>query len=117
MPRIMVPPVYHGPRSVENGHGRSARWISFAAMPFGRIPAPLDDGFREVLVEIARAHRLPSLAEPKRLAPHVTALTAAYNDASLRGLVGVDHRAARLGFFFARDVPKIAGAVREAIAI
>src|SRR5260370_39997178 len=107
----MVPPVYHGPRSVENGHGRSARWISFAAMPFGRIPAPLDDGFREGLVEIARAHRLPSLAEPKRLAPHVTALTAAYNDASLRGLVGYDHSATRLRYIYSIVDPMTACAI------
>ncbi|GAC1569938.1 MAG: hypothetical protein NVS3B20_01250 [Polyangiales bacterium] len=35
---------------------------------------------------------------------------------SLRGLEGVDHLAARLGFSLPRDIPKIAGAVREVIA-
>jgi SAM-dependent methyltransferase len=84
---------------------------------FGATPTPLDDELRRVLVEVARAHRLPTVAEPHRLGPLVAKLAAAYNDPALRGLAGVDHRAARLGFFYARDVPKMAGAAREAIAL
>ncbi|GAC1534387.1 MAG: hypothetical protein NVS3B10_28130 [Polyangiales bacterium] len=82
----------------------------------GRMPVAVDESFRDALVELARAQRWPSVAEPARLAPQVAALAAAYNDPALRGLSGVDHRAARLGFWLPRDVPKMAGAVREAVA-
>lgn len=83
----------------------------------GLLPTPLDESFRDVLVEVARAHKWPTVTEPQRLSPLVAALAAAYNDPQLRGLVGVDHRAARLGFSLPRDIPKVAGAVREMIAI
>jgi SAM-dependent methyltransferase len=82
----------------------------------GLSPTPLEDSFRDVLVSIAREHRLVSVDDPARLAPKVQALTEAYNDPKLRGLAGIDHRAARLAFWFPRDVPKMAGAAREAIA-
>ena len=82
----------------------------------GRLPVPLEESFREVLVSVARVRHLIGLDDPARLAPKVQALTEAYNHPALRGVAGVDHLAARLGFWFARDVPKVAGAVREAVA-
>jgi SAM-dependent methyltransferase len=47
----------------------------------------------------------------------VAELTQAYNDPTLQGLGPGKHLAARLGFYFVRDLPKVAGAAREAIAI
>ncbi len=83
----------------------------------GLVPKPLGEDFREVLVAVARDLRLATLDEPDRLAPRVAALAEAYNHPTLSGLAGVDHRAARLSFWLPRDVPKVEGAVREAVAI
>lgn len=85
----------------------------------GKLPRPLEDEWRDALAAVARERRLPSFDDPARLAPHVSALADAYNDASASAprLAGEGHLAARLGFSFVRDVPKVAGAVRELIAI
>lgn len=83
----------------------------------GSLPTPLPDATLDALAAIARQRKLPALDEPGKLAPHVAALTEAYNDEALRGLGPGRHLAAKLGFFFARDVPKVAGAAREAIAL
>ncbi len=83
----------------------------------GALPTPASDALLDAAIEIAKSHRLPTLAEPQRLAPHLAALGEAYNDPALRGLGPGKHLAARLGFYFARDVPKVAGAAREAIAL
>ena len=55
---------------------------------------------------------------PSGLAERVARLSRAYNDPKLAGLAheSDDELSARLGFSFARDVPKAAGAVRELIA-
>ncbi|HEY8042552.1 MAG TPA: small ribosomal subunit Rsm22 family protein [Polyangiaceae bacterium] len=77
---------------------------------------PLDDGWRETLDAVARSRGWPTSRDVARLAARVTDLSAAYNDAS-RARAGVrDAGAARLGFSFARDVPKGAAAVRELVA-
>jgi SAM-dependent methyltransferase len=83
----------------------------------GPTPSPASDALLDALVEIAKGKRLPSLAEPARLAPLVTELTQAYNDPALQGLGPGKHLAAKLGFYFVRDLPKVAGAAREAIAL
>src|SRR5215472_6890137 len=65
-----------------------------------------------MLDEVARARGWPSSREPARLGAIVRELSEAYNDArsAPQSLL-----AARLGFSFARDVPKGAGAARELI--
>ncbi len=83
----------------------------------GLLPRPLDDDLRATLCEVARAQRLPTLDDPARLGPLVARLSAAYNDPFLRGVAGVDHRAARLSFSLPRDIPKMAAAVREVVAM
>ncbi len=75
---------------------------------------PLDESFRAVLDSLARARGWPSTSDPARLGPLVAKLSAAYNGAQAPR--GPDALAARLGFSFARDVPKGAGAVRELVA-
>lgn len=83
----------------------------------GPIPLPLEPEWADVLAEVARELRLPSLDDP-RLPQHVAAMAAVYNDDRLSGLKpSREQLAARLGFWFPRDVPKVAGAVREAIAL
>jgi SAM-dependent methyltransferase len=86
---------------------------------FGAIPTPLDDDWLATLDLIAREARLPSVSDP-RFPELVAAMAAVYNDDRLAGLRGArakEQLAARLGFWFPRDVPKVAGAVREAIAL
>lgn len=83
----------------------------------GSAPKRLEDEWLGLLTDVARAHRLVPLTDAERLGPAVAKLAAAYNDPVLRGLEGVDHLAARLGFSFPRDVPKVAGAVREVVAM
>lgn len=75
-------------------------------------PRPLEPDWRATLEGALRARRLPVAS-----AAAVRALSAAYNDVS----VEYNHRmprdaaalAARLSFFFPRDVAKASGAVRE----
>lgn len=83
------------------------------------VPSELDPAFGQVLVDVAREAKLVGLDDPARLAPLVQALAAIYNDDRLTGLRASpkERLAARLGFWLPRDVPKVEGAVREAIAI
>lgn len=76
------------------------------------LVAPLEDAWQRVLVEVAARHGL--LSEPRALAEAVRALSAAYNDEGVPPR-RKDVLAARLAFFFPRDVPKSAGAVRELV--
>ncbi len=83
----------------------------------GRLPAPLDASFADVLRDVAREHRLPAFDDPK-MPDLVRAMAAVYNDDKLAGLRGTrEQLAARLAFWFPRDVPKMAGAVRELVAM
>jgi hypothetical protein len=78
---------------------------------------PLEADWRATLDEIARLRHWPTSREPGALADRVKALSDAYNDPRLaRASTGPDN-AARLGFFFPRDVPKTAGAVRELLTL
>jgi hypothetical protein len=82
----------------------------------------LEDDWRASIARVARAHRWPTSEEPAQLGALVRALSDAYNAplapvglgraiASSGAAIG-----ARLGFSFARDVPKAAAAVRELVA-
>ncbi|MBI2395874.1 MAG: hypothetical protein HYV09_40295 [Deltaproteobacteria bacterium] len=83
----------------------------------GLLPEPLEPDWANVLAEVAREVRLPGLDDP-RLPGHVSKMAAVYNDDRLRGLGGSrEQLAARLSFWFPRDVPKMAGAARELIAM
>lgn len=83
----------------------------------GSLPVPLEPEWAAVLVDVARELRLGSL-DDARLPQHVASMAAVYNDDRLSGLRGSrDQLAARLSFWFPRDVPKVAGAVREVIAM
>ncbi len=90
------------------------------ASPFVRA---LPDDWRDTLDEVARGRDWPSSRDPGRLAPLVAKLSAAYNAPGSgspadreRPLRADEALAARLGFSFARDVPKASGAVRELAA-
>jgi SAM-dependent methyltransferase len=77
---------------------------------------PLEGDWRDVLDGIARARGWPTTNEPAKLGARVRALSDAYNDATRARAAARDAGAARLGFSFARDVPKGAAAVRELVA-
>jgi hypothetical protein len=77
---------------------------------------PLEEDWRETLDTLARARGWATSHDVARLAAHVAALSAAYNDASRASAAVKDAGAARLGFSFPRDVPKGAAAVRELVA-
>jgi SAM-dependent methyltransferase len=77
---------------------------------------PLEDDWRETLDALARALRWPTSRDVARLGAAVAELSAAYNDPSRARAAMRDAGAARLGFSFARDVPKGAAAVRELVA-
>ena len=78
----------------------------------------LEDDWKATLDAVARARRWPTSADVARLGEKVTKLSRAYNDSAPRASTPADagDLAARLGFSFARDVPKGAGAVRELVA-
>jgi SAM-dependent methyltransferase len=76
----------------------------------------LESDWRDVLDGIARARGWPTTHEPAKLGARVRALSDAYNDATRARAAARDAGAARLGFSFARDVPKGAAAVRELVA-
>jgi hypothetical protein len=80
----------------------------------------LEDDWRPSLERIARAHKWPTSAEPAQLGALVRALSDAYNapvPPPGRAVASSGPAlAARLGFSFARDVPKAAAAVRELVA-
>jgi ribosomal protein RSM22 (predicted rRNA methylase) len=84
------------------------------------LARPLDDDWRASIETVARAHRWPTPAEPAQLGALVRALSDAYNAPTVplgRAIASSGAAlAARLGFSFARDVPKAAAAVRELVA-
>jgi SAM-dependent methyltransferase len=80
------------------------------------LVAPLEDDWREVIDDVARARSWPVSREVARLGAAVAQLSAAYNDPARASARTRDAGAARLGFSFARDVPKGAAAVRELVA-
>jgi SAM-dependent methyltransferase len=82
-----------------------------------RLVHPLEDAWREHLHAIATKHRWPSAADAPKLAPWLRALSEHYNLSSAPGPDTKERLAARLGFSFARDVPKGAAAVRELVAL
>lgn len=77
---------------------------------------PLESGWREVLDGIARARGWATTHEPAKLGARVRELSDAYNDTKRARASAHDAGAARLGFSFARDVPKGAAAVRELVS-
>ena len=77
---------------------------------------PLEDDWRDALDAVARRRGWPTTREVAKLAAKVAELSAAYNDPSVARAVVKDAGPARLGFAFARDVPKGAAAVRELVA-
>ncbi|HEX8791086.1 MAG TPA: small ribosomal subunit Rsm22 family protein [Polyangiaceae bacterium] len=77
---------------------------------------PLESDWRDVLDGVARARGWPTTHEPAKLGARVRELSEAYNDATRARASTRDAGAARLGFSFARDVPKGAAAVRELVA-
>jgi hypothetical protein len=79
----------------------------------GALVRPLEEEWQGIVDGVARARGWPGSGDPARLGALVAELSEAYNQA---GVAGKDALAARLGFSFARDVPKAAGAVRELIA-
>ncbi len=82
----------------------------------------LEEDWRTSIVGVARARGWPTLDEPARLGSLVRALSEAYNATAGMRATGRavassgPSIAARLGFSFARDVPKAAAAVRELVA-
>jgi hypothetical protein len=77
---------------------------------------PLEDDWREAIDAVARSRSWPTTRDVARLAARVVELSAAYNDPARARASIKDAGAARLGFSFARDVPKGAAAVRELVA-
>lgn len=77
---------------------------------------PLESDWRDVLDGVARARGWPTTHEPAKLGARVRELSDAYNDATRARAAARNAGAARLGFSFARDVPKGAAAVRELVA-
>lgn len=73
---------------------------------------PLDASFRDALLDVARRARLLPL-DHARFPGLVAEMTRKYNDPSLAGLrtAPEDELAARLGFWFPRDVRKVEAAV------
>jgi ribosomal protein RSM22 (predicted rRNA methylase) len=76
----------------------------------------LEDDWRETLDAVARSRAWPTSRDVAKLAARVGELSAAYNDPARARAAVRDAGAARLGFSFARDVPKGAAAVRELVA-
>src|SRR5277367_2734245 len=81
-----------------------------------QLVRPLEDDWRDTLDALARARGWPTTRDVARLGAQVAALSASYNDAARARAAVKDAGAARLGFSFARDVPKGAAAVRELVA-
>jgi hypothetical protein len=77
---------------------------------------PLEDGWRDTLDAVARRHGWPGSGDVAVLAARVAALSRSYNDPAVARAGVTEAGSARLGFSFARDVPKGAAAVRELVA-
>lgn len=78
---------------------------------------PLDPGWLATLDAVARAEGWPGTEDVAALGACVAALSRAYNDPTRARASAREAGAARLGFSFARDVPKGAAAVRELVAL
>jgi ribosomal protein RSM22 (predicted rRNA methylase) len=76
---------------------------------------PLEAHWRESIDEVARTRRWPTTRDIAKLAASVKTLSERYNDPHRARASAETDGAARLGFFFARDVPKTAAAVRELV--
>jgi hypothetical protein len=76
----------------------------------------LEDDWREALDAVARRRGWPTSRDVAQLGARVAELSAAYNDPTRAHAKLREAGAARLGFAFARDVPKAAAAVRELVA-
>jgi hypothetical protein len=96
--------------------GTLHRSILPIAMVGFELVQPLDAQWRRSLDAVARARGWPSSGDVGKLAASVAKLSAAYNDPGRARASVREAGAARLGFAFARDVPKAAGAVRELLA-
>lgn len=101
-------------RLVLRKHGR-ARIV--AAMLGRELAVPLEGDWQDTLDRVARSRGWPTSREVPRLAAKVAELSEAYNDPDRARAAAKDAGAARLGFAFARDVPKGAGAVRELVVV
>jgi hypothetical protein len=80
------------------------------------VVRPLEDDWRDSLDAVARSRSWPTSREVAKLAARVVELSAAYNDPARARASVREGGAARLGFSFARDVPKGAAGVRELVA-
>jgi ribosomal protein RSM22 (predicted rRNA methylase) len=76
----------------------------------------LDESWREPLDDVARERGWPTTRDAVKLGARVAELSAAYNDPERARATVREAGAARLGFAFARDVPKGAAAVRELVS-
>ena len=76
----------------------------------------LEDDWRLTLDAVARRRGWPTSQNVAELAANVAKLSSAYNDRAVARATIHEAGPARLGFGFARDVPKGAGAVRELVA-
>jgi hypothetical protein len=77
---------------------------------------PLEDDWRDTLDGVARSRGWPTSHDVAALAASVADLSNAYNDPARARASVREAGSARLGFSFARDVPKGAAAVRELVA-
>jgi len=77
---------------------------------------PLEEDWREAIDAVARRRNWPTTRDVARLGACVDALSAAYNDPGRARAPMAEAGPGRLGFAFARDVPKGAAAVRELVA-
>ena len=77
---------------------------------------PLEDDWRDTLDGVARSRGWPTSHDVAALAARVADLSNAYNDPARARASVRQAGSARLGFSFARDVPKGAAAVRELVA-
>ena len=76
----------------------------------------LEDDWKRTLDDLGRARGWPTSGEPAKLGALVRLLSDAYNDVpSANVATSAQALAARLGFSFARDVPKSAAAVNELV--
>lgn len=81
-----------------------------------RLASPLGEPWLGRLAALAASRGFPGPGEPKRLGPLVRRLSEVYNaGAAPAGPERGRLLAARLGFSFARDVPKAAAAVAELV--
>ena len=78
---------------------------------------PLGEDWRAAIDAVASRRGWPTSRDVKALAALVQPLSTAYNTPTVARAAAREAGPARLGFAFARDVPKAAGAVRELVAV